>query len=270
MRVAVNLSPVQFQNRTLVATVARALHDAGMPADRLELEITETVMLQDTEATLVTLGQLRDLGVRIAMDDFGTGYSSLGYLRRFPFDRIKIDQSFVRDINSKRDCGAIIRAVTGLSRELGIATTAEGVETQAQLDELLSAGCTEFQGYLFSPPSPAVQSPACAVRSPRFCGPRLPNPPRSPSSGHNTGSRKCAAMRHDIVPICRHSSPYCTALQQRDWNHGGFRRHPCATRSPARAGRDTDAGPRDACRHQRGRPCGGSGIRCRRRRARPG
>jgi diguanylate cyclase (GGDEF)-like protein len=151
MRVAVNLSPVQFQSRTLVATVARALRDAYMPAGRLELEITETVMLQDTDATLATLAQLRDLGVRIAMDDFGTGYSSLSYLRRFPFDRIKIDQSFVRDINSKRDCGAIIRAVTGLSRELGIATTAEGVETQAQLDALVSAGCTEFQGYLFSP-----------------------------------------------------------------------------------------------------------------------
>jgi diguanylate cyclase (GGDEF)-like protein len=155
MRVAVNLSPVQFQSRTLVATVARALHDADMPADRLELEITETVMLQDTDATLATLAQLRVLGVRIAMDDFGTGYSSLGYLRRFPFDRIKIDQSFVRDINSKRDCGAIIRAVTGLSRELGIATTAEGVETQAQLDALVSAGCTEFQGYLFSPAVPS-------------------------------------------------------------------------------------------------------------------
>ncbi len=152
MCVAVNLSPVQFQSRTLVATVAQALHDADMPAERLELEITETVMLQDTDATLATLGQLRDLGVRIAMDDFGTGYSSLSYLRRFPFDRIKIDQSFVRDINSKRDCGAIIRAVTGLSRELGIATTAEGVETQAQLDALVSAGCTEFQGYLFSRP----------------------------------------------------------------------------------------------------------------------
>ncbi len=151
MRVAVNLSPVQFQSPTLVATVAGALHDADMPPDRLELEITETVMLQDTDATLATLAQLRDLGVRIAMDDFGTGYSSLSYLRRFPFDRVKIDQSFVRDINSRRDCGAIIRAVTGLSRELGIATTAEGVETQEQLDALVSAGCTEFQGYLFSP-----------------------------------------------------------------------------------------------------------------------
>ena len=159
MRVAVNLSPVQFQSRSLVATVARALHDAEMPADRLELEITETVMLQDTEATLATLAELRDLGVRIAMDDFGTGYSSLNYLRRFPFDRIKIDQSFVRDLNSKRDCGAIIRAVIALSRELGIATTAEGVETQVQLDALMNAGCTEFQGYLFSP---AVTSGAVA------------------------------------------------------------------------------------------------------------
>jgi EAL domain-containing protein (putative c-di-GMP-specific phosphodiesterase class I) len=122
-----------------------------MPADRLELEITETVMLQDTDATLATLGRLRDLGVRIAMDDFGTGYSSLSYLRSFPFDRIKIDQSFVRDLDSKRDCGAIIRAVTSLSRELDMATTAEGVETRAQLDALIHAGCTEFQGYLFSP-----------------------------------------------------------------------------------------------------------------------
>jgi EAL domain-containing protein (putative c-di-GMP-specific phosphodiesterase class I) len=109
------------------------------------------VMLQDTDTTLATLHQLRKLGVHIAMDDFGTGYSSLSYLRRFPFDRIKIDQSFVRELSSKRDCGAIVRAVTGLSRELGMATTAEGVETQQQLEMLLRAGCTEFQGYLFSP-----------------------------------------------------------------------------------------------------------------------
>jgi EAL domain-containing protein (putative c-di-GMP-specific phosphodiesterase class I) len=121
----------------------------------LELEITETVMLQDTDATLVTLHQLHALGVAIALDDFGTGYSSLSYLRRFPFDRIKIDQSFVRELSSKQDCGAIVRAVTGLSRDLGMATTAEGVETHEQLAHLRDAGCTEVQGYLFSRPVPS-------------------------------------------------------------------------------------------------------------------
>jgi diguanylate cyclase (GGDEF)-like protein len=154
MRVAVNLSPVQFRSRDLVATVASALRDAGLAPDRLELEITETVMLQDTDATLATLHHLQGLGVRIAMDDFGTGYSSLSYLRRFPFDRIKIDQSFVHDMCSKQDCGAIVRAVAGLSNELGMATTAEGVETTDQLDAITLAGCTEVQGYLFSPAVP--------------------------------------------------------------------------------------------------------------------
>jgi diguanylate cyclase (GGDEF)-like protein len=154
MRVAVNLSPAQFKSRNLVTAVSRALLDAGLRADRLELEITETVMLQDTEATLATLHQLHGLGAGIALDDFGTGYSSLSYLRRFPFDRIKIDQSFVRELGIRRDCGAIVRAVAGLSRDLGMATTVEGVETREQLALLRSAGCTEFQGYLFSPAVP--------------------------------------------------------------------------------------------------------------------
>jgi predicted signal transduction protein with EAL and GGDEF domain len=155
MRIAVNLSPVQFKSRNLVNAVVQALHEARLAPDRLELEITETVMLQDTDATLATLHELHDLGVRIAMDDFGTGYSSLSYLRRFPFDRIKIDQSFVRELSSKRDCGAIVRAVAALSRELGMATTAEGVETREQLALLTSVGCTEVQGYLFSPAVPS-------------------------------------------------------------------------------------------------------------------
>jgi predicted signal transduction protein with EAL and GGDEF domain len=159
MRVAVNLSPAQFKSRDLVTSVALALCEAGLPPDRLELEITETVMLQDTDATLATLRQLRALGVGIAMDDFGTGYSSLSYLRRFPFDRIKIDQSFVRDACRKRDCGAIVRAVTGLGHELGMATTAEGVETAEQLAAITLAGCTEVQGYLFSPAVPASAVP---------------------------------------------------------------------------------------------------------------
>jgi predicted signal transduction protein with EAL and GGDEF domain len=154
LRVAVNLSAAQFKSRNLVALVEQALHEAALAPDRLELEITETVMLNDTDTTVATLTQLRDLGVRVAMDDFGTGYSSLSYLRRFPFDRIKIDQSFVRDMASKPDCGAIVRAVASLSRELGMATTAEGVETREQLDLLVRAGCSEIQGYLFSPAVP--------------------------------------------------------------------------------------------------------------------
>jgi len=111
--------------------------------------------LQDTAATVATLHQLHALGVGIAMDDFGTGYSSLSYLRRFPFDRIKIDQSFVRELCSKQDCGAIVRAIAGLSRDLGMATTAEGVETSEQLSMLRDLGCTEVQGYLFSPAVPS-------------------------------------------------------------------------------------------------------------------
>jgi diguanylate cyclase (GGDEF)-like protein len=159
-RVSVNLSPVQFKSRNLVASVAAALHEARLAPGRLELEITETVMLQDTDATLATLHELKNLGVSIAMDDFGTGYSSLSYLRRFPFDRIKIDQSFVREIGEQRDCGAIIRAVIALSHEFGMATTAEGVETRAQLCALALAGCSDIQGYLFSRPVPLRDIPA--------------------------------------------------------------------------------------------------------------
>ena len=124
-------------------------------------------MLEDTDATVETLHELHALGVRIAMDDFGTGYSSLSYLRRFPFDRIKIDQSFVRELGQRQDCGAIVRAVASLSSELGMATTAEGVETQEQLDALAVIGCTEVQGYLFSPAVPAGEVPDCCPDCPR-------------------------------------------------------------------------------------------------------
>ena len=128
---------------------------SGLAAHRLELEITETVLLQDTEATLSILNQLRALGARISMDDFGTGYSSLSYLRKFPFDKIKIDQSFIRDLSDKPDSIAVVRAVAGLGSTLGIATTAEGVETEEQLRQVRAEGCTEVQGYLFSMPRPA-------------------------------------------------------------------------------------------------------------------
>jgi len=153
-RVAVNLSPVQFKNHRLFETVQAALFDAGLAATRLELEITESLLLAESEPTLKTLHQLRALGVRISMDDFGTGYSSLSYLRSFPFDKIKIDRSFMADLDSKGDSLAIIRAVIGLGHSLGMSTTAEGVETEAQLNAVREQGCNEVQGFYFSPPLP--------------------------------------------------------------------------------------------------------------------
>jgi diguanylate cyclase (GGDEF)-like protein len=158
IKVAINLSANQFKNRHLVETVFSALAASGLPASRLELEITESVLLQNNEVTLATLHQLRALGVRIALDDFGTGYSSLSYLRSFPFDKIKIDRCFVSDLSeSSEDALAILRAVASLGISLGIATTAEGVETQEQLARVREEGCTEMQGYLFSPPRPLAE-----------------------------------------------------------------------------------------------------------------
>ena len=152
--VAVNLSPAQFKSPTLPLVVINALARSGLAADRLQLEITESVLLSKSEAALKILHELRALGVRISMDDFGTGYSSLSYLRSFPFDKIKIDQSFVRDLSSNTDSMAIIRAITGLGSSLGIATTGEGIETPEELDYLKRQGCTEGQGYLFGKPRP--------------------------------------------------------------------------------------------------------------------
>jgi diguanylate cyclase (GGDEF)-like protein len=155
--VAVNISPVQFKMRNLTQIVANALARSGLTAKRLELEITESALLLNNEPTLATLHQLRGLGVHISMDDFGTGYSSLSYLRSFPFDKIKIDRSFVHDLSSDDDSMAIIRAVAGLGASLGMATTGEGVETQEELDYLRKEGCTEAQGYYFSRPRPASE-----------------------------------------------------------------------------------------------------------------
>ncbi len=153
--VAVNLSTVQFRNRGLLQQIRAALSESGLPPQRLELEVTESLLLGDADATLNTLHQLRALGVRISMDDFGTGYSALSYLRTFPFDKIKIDKSFVHDISAKDGSRAIVTAVIGLGRSLGMSTTAEGVETEAQLELVRRQGCTEVQGFLFSPPLPA-------------------------------------------------------------------------------------------------------------------
>ena len=155
--VAVNLSPAQFKSRNLVQAVTSALKKSGLLASRLALEITEFVLLQNSETVLATLRQLHDTGLKIAMDDFGTGYSSLSYLRSFPFDKIKIDQSFVRDLSTKKDSREIVRAVVALGSSLGIETTAEGVETIDQLEQLRKEGCTSVQGYLFSQPRPAAE-----------------------------------------------------------------------------------------------------------------
>jgi EAL domain-containing protein (putative c-di-GMP-specific phosphodiesterase class I) len=157
VHVAVNLSPIQFKNPDLLQSVIAAITDAGLQPGRLELEITESVLLQDSEATLATLHSLRASGVRISMDDFGTGYSSLSYLRSFPFDKIKIDSSFITELATRDDSMAIVRAVTGLGKSLGMVTTAEGVETSEQLTLLRAEGCTEMQGYLFSRPIPSSE-----------------------------------------------------------------------------------------------------------------
>jgi EAL domain-containing protein (putative c-di-GMP-specific phosphodiesterase class I) len=156
VRIAINLSPVQFRQKDLVAQVKAALFENGLPPARLELEITESLLLTDSEATIEALHELRAMGVRISMDDFGTGYSSLSYLRSFPFDKIKIDRSFMRDLTTRADSQAIIKAIIGLGHSLGMSTTAEGIETEEQLVMVREQGVSEVQGFLFSPPLSAA------------------------------------------------------------------------------------------------------------------
>jgi diguanylate cyclase (GGDEF)-like protein len=157
VKLAVNVSPVQFKSGTLALKIVAALAASGLPANRLELEITEAVLIRDDEAALAILHQLRAIGVRIALDDFGTGYSSLSYLQRFPFDKIKIDRCFVTDIAEPGGSSCIVRAVVNIAAERHMTTTAEGVETQQQQELLRALGCSEMQGYLFSPPKPAAE-----------------------------------------------------------------------------------------------------------------
>ena len=156
VRVAVNVSPVQFRSQTLALNVAAALAASGLPPSRLELEITEAVLIRD-DAALDALHQLRSLGIRIALDDFGTGYSSLSYLQRFPFDKIKIDRSFIRDIAGPGASSSIVQAVVNIAAASDMTTTAEGVETEQQRNLLYILGCNEMQGYLFSPAVPAAE-----------------------------------------------------------------------------------------------------------------
>ena len=166
IKVAVNLSPIQVNSQNLVAVVVSALAAAGLPARRLEIEITETVLMHNTTKTMATLHQLRELGVHISMDDFGTGYSSLSYLRKFPFDKIKIDRSFISGLPSDNESIAIVRAVAGLAANLNMTATAEGVETAEQLEKVRELGCVEMQGYLFSRPLPLAQIAPLFERQP--------------------------------------------------------------------------------------------------------
>ena len=156
LSIAVNISPKQFSTPGLAPIIMQALTASGLDPSRLELEVTESVFIVDVEKTLGVLHGLRKLGVKIALDDFGTGYSSLSYLRQFPFDKVKIDQSFVRDLNEQgKNAHAVIRAITTLAEALGMSTLAEGVESLEQCQVLRDEGCGSVQGYLFSKPIPA-------------------------------------------------------------------------------------------------------------------
>ena len=176
IRIAVNVSPAQFRAASLVPVIQEALSTSGLAPERLEIEITESVLLQSNERNLTILHQLRALGVSIAMDDFGVGYSSMSYLTKFPFDRIKIDRSFVGDLTNKPEAVFFVRAIVDLCRNLGIKTTAEGVETQDQLSILLLEGCPQLQGYLFGRPAPA-QSAQALIEG----GVMIPWPTRRPA-----------------------------------------------------------------------------------------
>ncbi len=167
IKVAVNLSPLQFRSGNLLAIVSEALEESGLPPNRLELEITETLLLDTSGPVLATLHALRALGVHISMDDFGTGYSSLSYLRSFPFDKIKIDRSFIHDMGESVDSQAIVRAIIGLGASLGITITAEGIENVGDLERLREEGCDEGQGYLFSKARPNAEIVAALMREER-------------------------------------------------------------------------------------------------------
>ena len=152
IKVAVNLSPFQFESPSLLPTLINALAASGLEAKRLELEITESALLGNEGKNVQTLQAIRELGVRVSMDDFGTGYSSLAYLKNFQFDKIKIDRRFVQGLESNVSDAAIVEAIINLSRNIGVGTTAEGIETESQLKAVIGQGCMEGQGYLFSRP----------------------------------------------------------------------------------------------------------------------
>ena len=162
MRVGVNMSPIQFRKRTVPLLVARILGETGLDPHLLDLELTEGIMMHDIEAVAADLRMVIDLGVKISIDDFGTGFSSLGYVKRFPVDRIKIDQSFIRNLATDPNDLAIVRTVVTLGHSLGLRVVAEGVETVGQVEKLRAEGCDEVQGYFFGRPMPAADFLALA------------------------------------------------------------------------------------------------------------
>ncbi|HQU05037.1 MAG TPA: EAL domain-containing protein, partial [Acidocella sp.] len=172
--IAVNLSPLQFRDVGLVSAIDEALAQSGLPASRLELEITESTVLETNSQTVDALWQLHGRGVRIALDDFGTGYSSLSYLRRFPFDKIKIDRSFIRDLGHDNDDSSIILAIIGLASSMNMVVTAEGVETAEQAALLTSYGCPQAQGFLFCRPVPQAEIPEMIARDHRVTAAAYP------------------------------------------------------------------------------------------------
>ncbi len=180
-RVAVNVSPGQLGKGKLVVAVQAALAESGLPATRLDVEITESALLNDTRDCMADLHQVRSLGVRVALDDFGTGFSSLVHLRAFRFDTIKIDGSFVRDAVTRPDCAAVVRAVADLGKRLGVTTVAEGVETQAHFDRVVEEGCSEVQGFLFGRPVPNGAAPESVAEAPAASP--------EPASRRSTGRR---------------------------------------------------------------------------------
>ena len=185
LTVAVNVSPVQMRSANLLPTIINALAETGLDPARFEVEITEGVLLHDSEANMAVLHRMRDLGIKVALDDFGTGYSSLNYLRTFPFDKIKIDRSFVNDLERREDCRAIVSAVIGLAHNLGMVTLAEGVEDDLQLEELRREGCSMVQGYLFGKAMPAGHYIGGSANA-------LPAPDAEPRRARPSGKRKAA------------------------------------------------------------------------------
>jgi EAL domain-containing protein (putative c-di-GMP-specific phosphodiesterase class I) len=167
-RVAVNFSTVQFQSPGLKNLIFQSLATSGLAPSRLEIEITESLFLESSDAILETLHSLKTLGVRIALDDFGTGFSSLSYLRKFPFDKIKIDRSFIIELLKEEEAGAVVKAITDLAAALKMETTAEGVEEVGQIEALRAHGCTSVQGYLFSRPIRADQVLQLIAADPEF------------------------------------------------------------------------------------------------------
>ena len=231
IRLAVNVSPIQFRSGTLALKVMAALAASGLAASRLELEITEAVLIRDDEAALAVLHDLRAIGVRIALDDFGTGYSSLSYLQRFPFDKIKIDRCFITDIAEPEGSSSIVQAVVTIAADRHMTTTAEGVETEQQRDLLRELGCSEMQGYLFSPPKPAAD-----IRPLLFAdrqGPDAVQPSRrAQAQAGGAHGVKCRAHVGAALQALSHANQSLSRRQISDHDHPNTRQTSCRPSAP--------------------------------------